>query len=260
MQSSILSKVLSLLTIISEANRPPTFSELVALSGLNKSTTHRLLSICTEENLVQFDKQRKAYLLGTKLFELTRNAYKGYDIQVIALGEMIRLHKLVQENVTLGIQSGQEVVYLRILEADFTLGTMQQPGMREPIHCSASGKALLAFAPPQLVEERLSTYQFDRFTANTITTLDEFNEALKEVRKMGYARNDREEYDHLVGISAPIFNYMREPIAVLNIWTLHHRHSIDKLSRWSDELIASANRVTELIGGLAPEVNAPLVK
>ena len=68
----------------------------------------------------------------------------------------------------------------------------------------------------------------------------------------GYAINDREEYEHFVGVSAPIFNYLSEPIAVLNIWALHQRCPVEELSKWAEDLMESASKVTELIGGKAP--------
>jgi DNA-binding IclR family transcriptional regulator len=252
MQSSIVAKILSLLTIVSQSQKPKTFSELVTASGMNKSTIHRLLGICAEEQLVQFDKQRKVYLLGPKVFDLVRNAYSGYDIQAVALDEMLRLHAQFDGNVTIGIPSGLEVVYLRILEARSSTRSTQQPGMREPIHCSASGKALFAFMPDKVVDAHLANYAFERFTDRTITDAVAFKAALQDVRQAGFAKNDREEYDYFGGISAPIFNYLAEPIAVLNIWCVQAQHPMDEMVGWADALMASADRVTELIGGVRP--------
>lgn len=253
MQSSIIQKVLSVLSVISEAQRPLTFSDIVKKCELNKSTVHRLLAICTEERLVRYDEQNKTYFLGHRVFDLVKNAYSGFDIQAIALDEMVRLFERYSSNVTLGIPSGLEVVYLRILEATHSFGGAQRPGMREPVHCSASGKALLAFLPDKVIASKLKDYNFTRFTPRTITNADDFFDCLATVRSQGYAMNDREEYEHFLGISAPIFNHLGEPIAVLNIWTVYPTHKMDDLIGWSDDLKLSADRVTDLIGGVRPE-------
>lgn len=230
-----------------------TFSDLVAKSGMNKSTTHRLLAICAEEQLVQFDAQGKTYLLGTKVFDLVRSAYGGYDIQAVALDEMVRLHGQFDANITLGVPSGMDVVYLRILESSSALGSIQRPGMREQVHCSASGKALLAFLPDAVIEAKLKGYVFERHTDRTIVDKEAFKSALGNVRVDGFAINDREEYEHFLGLSAPIFNFLGEPIAVLNIWSVHPRHSIDDLLAWSPELLVSTRKVTQLIGGITQD-------
>lgn len=253
MQSSIVQKLLTLLSAISEAQKPLTFSEIVDKTGLNKSTIHRLLAISVEERMVRFDSHRKVYFLGSRVFDLVRSAYNGYDIQAIALDEMVRLYEMYNVNVTIGIPSGHEVIYLRILESPQSLGGVQRPGMRDPVHCSASGKALLAFYPEQMLESLLKDYDFKRHTERTITSAVDFQAELEFVRKNGFGKNDREEFDHFLGISAPIFNYVSEPIAVLNIWSAYPRHSMQDLLSWSDELMASAAHVTDLIGGVAPQ-------
>jgi len=181
MQSSIVQKLLVVLTAISEAQTPLTFSELVKDTGLNKSTIHRILSICTEENMVRYDSHRKVYLMGPRVFDLVRNAYSGYDIQAIALDEMIRLHDLFGANVTIGIPSGLEVVYLRILEARQFMGGVQRPGMREAVHCSASGKALLAYLPDKVIASKLRGYDFKRYTDRTVSNADDFRAELAAV-------------------------------------------------------------------------------
>lgn len=252
MQSSILEKTLIVLSVVSEAKKPHTFSELVTATGLNKSTLHRLLALSIGNQLLQFDEQRKTYLLGPKLFDLVSNAHRGYDIQVIALDEMIRLNKLTRENVTIGVPVGSEIVYLRVLEALNSNGSVSRPGMREQFHCSASGKVLTAFLPDVEIQAKLEEYPFKRYTENTITSASQFLEATDTARVTGYASNDREEYDHFVGISAPIFNYLNEPIAALNIWSLHQRCPLDQLTQWAEELMASTQRVTQLIGGAPP--------
>jgi DNA-binding IclR family transcriptional regulator len=254
MQSSIIHKLLALLTVVSQAQKPLTFSEIVEKTKLNKSTIHRLLAIGVEEGMLRYEPQKKVYLLGVRLFDLVRNAYSSLDIQEMALDEMIRLQSLFDSHVTLGVPAGLEVVYLRVLETSKSMGGVQRPGMREPMHCSASGKALLAFLPPLILDTKLNGYDFERFTERTITNRASFEAELHKVRDQGYSCNDREEYEHFLGISAPIFDYLGEPIAVLNIWSSHPRHKIEDLIDWSDELKASANRVTDLIGGIFPEI------
>lgn len=252
MQSSIIQKVLTVLTVISEARKPPTFSDIVRKSGLNKSTVHRLLAICTSERLVRHDDRAKAYFLGPRMFDLVRNAHDGLDIQTLALDEMVSLYERYNANVTLGIPSGLEVVYVRVLEATHLLGNMQRPGMRDPIHCSASGKALLAYLPERVTRARLKDYDFTRFTPRTLTNVEDFLAALATVREQGFAMNDREEYEHLVGVSAPIFNHLGEAVAVLNIWSVYPEHRVEDLLGWADSLKAAAKRVTTLLGGAEP--------
>jgi len=55
-----------------------------------------------------------------------------------------------------------------------------------------------------------------------------------------------------------IFDYVGEPMAVLNIWSVYPHHKMDDLLGWSDELKASAARVTDLVGGIMPVRTDPI--
>ncbi|MEM6385415.1 MAG: IclR family transcriptional regulator [Pseudomonadota bacterium] len=254
MQSSIVHKLLAVISVVSDAPKPLSFSEIVEKTGMNKSTIHRLLAIAVEERMLRHEGNRRVYLLGSRVFDFVRSAYKGYDIQAIALDEMVQLYERFDVNVTIGVPGGHDVIYLRILESPRSMGGVQRPGMRDPIHCSASGKALMAFIPDRVAAAMLNGYEFRRHTARTITSLDAFTDQLREVRELGFGWNDREEHDHFLGISAPVFNYLAEPIAVLNIWSAYPRHSIEDFMGWSDTLKASAAHVTEMIGGVPPDI------
>lgn len=245
-RSSILSKSVALLDVLGDAAMPLTFSQIVTASALNKSTVHRLLSNLAAEGLVLYDEGNKSYLLGPRLLQLARKAWRGFDIQAVALSEMLRLHEVSQENVSVGVLQGNEVVHLRMIESKSHWGTSVV--MREPAHSTASGKAILAYLPEPILAGWLDRNPLTRSTKRTITTRAAFEKELAVVRKRGFASTDREEMEHVVGIAAPVFNFLDEPIAVLNIWAPTNRCSLSDLMPLSDDLMASANRVSELIG------------
>jgi DNA-binding IclR family transcriptional regulator len=121
--------------------------------------------------------------------------------------------------------------------------------MREPAHTTATGKAIVAFLPPQILAAWLDRQDFPRSTKRTITSRAAFEKVLDKVRENGFATTDREEMDYVVGIAAPIFNFLSEPIAALNIWAPTNRCSLSDLLDWSDDLKSAAERVSKLIGG-----------
>ena len=249
MQSSIINKSITLLDVLGDSNRPRTFTEIVRASAFSKSTVHRLLSILTTEDLVQFDTRTRTYMLGPKLLQLARKARHGFEIQSIAFEEMHRLHGLVGENITISVLQGHEVVYLRVIEAGYDWGVMQRSGMREPVHSTASGKALVAFLAPRIRSAWLDRHEFTRFTDRTITSREAFEGELETVRNAGFATSDRENVDYVSGIAAPVFNYVGDPIAALNIWAPTFHRTLPELREWSDELMSAARRVSTLIGG-----------
>lgn len=248
MGSSIIDKTVLLLEVLGEASRPQSFSELVEASGLNKSSVHRLLANLLEHGFVQYDERSRAYALGPKLLGLARKARWGYDLQAVAFEEMHRLYGQVRESVTLGILQYRTVAYIRTIEAHHDWSIVQSQELREPFHSTATGKALVAFLPAKLREALLEGYDFTRFTERTITDREAFEAEVERIRRRGLATSDRENFDYINGIAAPIFNYVGEPIAALNIWAPTFRLPLDRLLEWGDALRASAQRISETIG------------
>ncbi|MEQ8654157.1 MAG: IclR family transcriptional regulator [Kiloniellales bacterium] len=248
MSSSIINKTVLLLELLGNANRPQTFTEIVTDSGLNKSSVHRLLTLLQEHRLVQYEERARAYALGPKLLELARKARSGYDLQSVAFDEMQELYRRYQENVTLGILKSNTVAYVRTIEAYHDWSIVQAPGLREPFHSTATGKALVAFLPDKVRNALLQGYEFSRFTERTITNRSDFDAEMERVRRRGYAICDRENLDYVTGIASPIFNYVGEPIAALNIWAPAFRHQLDQLLEWVGDLQAACRRISEIIG------------
>ena len=161
---------------------------------------------------------------------------------------MLKLNQLCAENVSIGLLLGNQVLHLRMIESELHWGIVHPPVFNEPAHTTATGKAIAAYFPAPTLDAWLNQYPFTRSTKRSITDREKFEKELKAVRKNGYATTDREEMDYVVGIAAPIFNFLYEPIAALNIWAPTNRWNISELLKWSDAIVSSANRVSRLIG------------
>ena len=248
-QSSIIEKSIALLDVLGEVTRPLTFTEIVKTSDFNKSTVHRLLAILTRQGLINYNETNKTYMLGHKLLQLARKAWRGFDLQTWASDEMVRLNTISGENVSIGILSGNEVVHLHMIESQHHWGIVHPPVFDEPAHTTATGKAIVAFLPTTIFDNWLNQCSFQCRTKRSITDKNVFLKEMKRIRKRGYATCDREDLDYIVGIASPVFNFLNEPIASINIWAPTNRSSIKDLINWSDELVASAQRISKLIGG-----------
>jgi len=78
-------------------------------------------------------------------------------------------------------------------------------GKRSPAHCSSMGKALLAGLGTADFLARYPDPELAASTPATITTRDELEKCLADVRTRGYAE-DREELEpHLYCVAAPVF-------------------------------------------------------
>jgi DNA-binding IclR family transcriptional regulator len=92
-------------------------------------------------------------------------------------------------------------------ESNQTVTVANRVGWRLPIHCTAIGKAQIAYLSEEELEKLGVLDNMDKFTENTIVDRAKFIKHLKEVAKRGYAI-DNEEYNPGVRcVGVPIRDY-----------------------------------------------------
>jgi IclR family transcriptional regulator, KDG regulon repressor len=119
-----------------------------------------------------------------------------------------QLRNLTQETVQLAVLDGREVVYVERRESPHTVRLFGRIGNRAPVHCTGTGKLLLAFLPPDELERRLDGLRLVRRTPYTITSIDTLRAELDQIRSRGWGwgweENVNESEMGVASISAPI--------------------------------------------------------
>src|ERR1700739_3098795 len=117
-------------------------AQVVRRTGLPRSSAHRML-----ERLVQLRWLRRNgrdYELGMRLVELGSLAVHQ-DRLVSAAGPLLgELHRATGLVVHLAVLDGPDVVYLEKIGEPMTAAIPTRVGARQPAHCTAVGKAILA--------------------------------------------------------------------------------------------------------------------
>jgi DNA-binding IclR family transcriptional regulator len=90
-------------------------------------------------------------------------------------------------------------------------------GWRLPIHCTAIGKAQIAYASEEELEKLGVLDNMDKFTENTIVDRSEFIRHLKEVAKRGYAVNDEEYNLEVRSVAVPVRDYTGQVVGGISV-------------------------------------------
>ncbi len=214
-----LERALSLIEHMAEAGRPVTISELSEKVGLKISTVHRLLNTLLNRGYVEQEQDTSKYQLGLKLLEVAGNIFTYTDIRTIIRPFLAELVERCNETANLAVLDGTEIVYIDQIESHnyIIVKMFAQVGNRGPVHCTASGKILLAFLAEKELDHVLSRVELKQFTGQTITEPEKLKQELEQVRKQGYALDWGEMEEHVRCIAAPIFNYENKAVASIGV-------------------------------------------
>lgn len=159
------------------------------------------------------------------------------------------------ETINLGIIEDHQVVYIEVLQSPSALRIAAIPGERNPVHCTALGKAMLAFLPDNEVEAILEHGQLIRRTPKTITQRRHLREHLASVRERSVALDMEENLMGVVCVAAPIFDQSGTVIAGLSVSGPATR-MLPKLRQVQDEVRSSASAISRMLGPCILESDA----
>ncbi|OBB85217.1 IclR family transcriptional regulator [Mycobacterium colombiense] len=174
-----------------------TLAQIVRRTGLPRSSAHRML-----ERLVQLRWLRRSgrdYELGMRLVELGSLAVHQ-DRLVRAAGPLLgELHRATGLVVHLAVLDGPDVVYLDKVGDSPLAPIPTRVGSRQPAHCTAVGKAILAYRDEDApVDLRV------RKTKYSIATGSQLAAELSRVRAHGVAFEREESLLGFGCVAAPI--------------------------------------------------------
>jgi len=196
-------RAFSILEFLNTSKRGWNISEMSRKLKIPKSTTHVLVSTLDQLGYVKQSSRR--FQLSTKMFGLGRNALTANALPQMALPH---LRWLVQETGLTshaGILEKNQVVFVQKVDGPGIIKFDTYIGKCSALHCTALGKALMAFQSEEEIDRLLAEYSFDRFTKRTIASRAGFLAELVRVRRQGFAMDDEEEDLGIRCIAVPIF-------------------------------------------------------
>jgi len=192
-------------------------SELSRELGISKSSVHRILATLTDEGMLEQDPDSGRYRLGLAMYDLAAAVPTQRDLHEAILLPMTDLRNRTGETVQVGVLDGRQVVYIERLDSPNMLRTFTDVGRRVEIHCTGTGKALLAFVASERREQILANLDLSKKTSYTITSVRKFQQELDQIRRRGFAENRHESEVGVVSIAAPIRDAAAITIAAISV-------------------------------------------
>ncbi len=216
--------------------------------GLHKSTVSGLVSTLEANGYLDQNPTTRKYRLGIKLVERSSMLLKQIEVRKVALPFLEALRDSCGESVNLGIRDGVEVVYIEQLQSIHPLGLREEIGKRASIHCTALGKALVAWLPPDAIQQVVERCEFRPITPNTITDREQFLAELERTRERGFAIDDEEIELGGRCVAAPIFDHRGQPVAAVSVSVPLPRIPVSEIPRFAEKVRGTAKAVSSRLG------------
>jgi len=205
--------------------------ELADATSLPKSSVHRTLAALRSRGFA-FQQEDGRYVAGSELLRVAFDFYDRVDVRVMLQPLLLRLRDELNETVHLGVLEGADVVYLDKLESRHPLRLTSTIGGRNPAHCTAVGKALLAWTYPSEAELRVwiaNSRPLARRTPSSITDPAALAKEMARIRADGLARDMEESEVGVRCIAAPVFVGTSRPRAAVSISAPRDRMSSSRI-------------------------------
>jgi len=198
--------------------------------------------------------ERKGYIIqqgdvyrnGLKFLDIGERVKYGTGIFDIAAEQVDELAEESGEIALLSVlEHGQNVLLYKASGVD-AIQTSHEIGLREPLHCSGLGKAILSELPRERVERIVDDHGLPAFTEHTITDREALFEELDRTRERGYAIDDREAKPGIRCVAAPAVVEEPELYGAVSVTGPQSRMKGERFEESLPELVTGAANVIEV--------------
>lgn len=206
-----LARGLMILEKLAEAPDGLGITELAEMFEVDKGSMSRVLQTLSSYGFAEKAEKTRKYLLGPQIVRLSRTVLTRMPLRETAKPYLQKLVDLTGECAHIAILTRGEALYIDQAESPSALRVTTGVGTLAPLHCTALGKILMAYANPPFPEH------FESYTVRTITDPTAVRHHIDQVRTQGYAMDDEEYNLGVRCIAVPVFDYRDRCVAAIGI-------------------------------------------
>ena len=212
-----LARGLIVIQAFTQQNPQMTISQLSVRTGLSRAAVRRCLYTLTKLGFAGAEDGQR-YALRPRMLSLSHTYTTSSALSTAAQPILERMSTTFRESFSVATLDGDEIVYIartvvpsRVMAVDLHIGS------RLPAYCTSMGRVLLAYLPPEQLEQYLARAELTPHTTRTITTVDKLRLALRTVRRLGYAMVDQELEVGLRSLAVPVYAPNGRVVATVNL-------------------------------------------
>ncbi|NWK55680.1 IclR family transcriptional regulator [Verrucomicrobiaceae bacterium N1E253] len=236
----------SIFQLLTSTRKAMTASEIAKELELPRTSVFRILKTLEEEGMVVA--MGKNYSVGHRLINLGLQMISHIPERQLCVPVLQELTHRTQESSHFAILSGTHALFIEVCDSPHALRVARRTGSLIDIHCSASGKVLLAHSSPQACEHLLNRIEFTPRTPNTHKSKESLLPELEQVRSQGFAIDDIEYHDNVRCISVPAYNSLGQVIGALGISSADSRFPKSRIPELAKQLKKASQQLSSQLG------------
>ena len=214
-------------------------TEIARLADFDKATTRRLLLELMANGFVEQDESGKHYVLGPSLQMLGKAREERFPLFKTVLPIVRTLSEIIGETVHAAEYAAGSLISICIQESDKANRVSLLPGMKLPLHATASGLAYLAAAAPVFVEQFLRKPR-NTYTSHTPVDATQLQKLIKQTRARGYSISNQALEDGIHSVAAAFVDTKGKPVGTIAVAMPSIRATAVKIAASGDAVKAAA--------------------
>ncbi|MDP9865903.1 MULTISPECIES: IclR family transcriptional regulator [Streptosporangium] len=236
---TVTGKVMAILGAFLPGDARLTLTEICRRAELPPATGHRLVRELTDGGFVE-RLPDGSYRVGMRLWQIGAQAAEPRELRELALPYMEDLYAATRENVQLAVLRGDRALYVERLRGPTSVPIVSRVAGELPLHATAVGKVLLAFAGPETVE-RVLAGGLTAHTPSTVVDPVRLRAELREIQRTGVACTQEEMSLGTCSVAVPVRGPGDRVVAALSL--VAWRHSAD-LRRLAPAVLTAAGALS----------------
>jgi len=249
-------KAIRILNLFSAAEPRLSLTEISARLDMPKSTTHNMLHTLLSQNFIE-QVEGDLYAMGTAPLVLSQSVRVNVEVRDPAAPLLRKLADATHESVYLTVLDGDFALYIYAIESPRRLEARSAIGDRASLHCTSVGKSMLAYLPPERVEQIVIRHGLPAYTTNTITDRPALADDLSAIRSQGYAVDNAEHELSTYCIGSPIFKAQGRVLGACSVSGVDSAIVDGRLREIAAQVVQTAQQISRHMGYVPARVPVP---
>ncbi|WP_421782140.1 IclR family transcriptional regulator [Kiloniella litopenaei] len=243
-QSNSLLRGLRILEAFGAGRAQMTLSQIADEISVTSSAAFRFVHTLEQEGYLIKNEAERTFRLAPRVMELGYSYIKSLDLNDVAASHARHLRDLSGFSVHVAVLENTDAVYVFRAMSPSPMVSNIPVGSRLPAFATSMGRIMLSSLSNEEIDRRFKGYEFQKFTDNTIGTLNELKVALKEDQKRGYIAQTSQLAEGTNAIAAPIHDRSGYAIGAVNISGHYNQLSLN--DHLVNMVLDCAKRISEM--------------